>query len=84
MPTGLILGQVGEQGVTRVSSHSRAEGLSAFPTIRIIDRSLFHLPVRRSRPETARARVERDRRNTAAADLFLGAVIAARSAATGF
>jgi len=67
-----------------LTSHSRAEGLSAFPTIRIIDRSLFHLPVRGSRPTTSRERQVREQRQTAAADLFLGAVIAARSAATGF
>jgi hypothetical protein len=67
-----------------LTSHSRAEGLSAFPTIRIIDRSLFHLPVRGARPSTTRDRQVREPRNTAAADLFLGAVIAARGAATGF
>ncbi len=67
-----------------MTSHSRAEGLSAFPTIRIIDRSLFHLPVRGARPTTSRERQVREQRPPAAADLFLGAVIAARSAATGF
>ncbi len=68
-----------------VSINVRAHGLPSFPTIRIVDISPFHLPIRSARPTTAvDPPRRRDQRPRPARLLLFGAVAAARGAANGF
>jgi len=67
-----------------MSSLPRVGDQPTFPTIRIVDRSLFHLPIRRRRPEVSPERAARTRRDEAQGVLLFGMITAARNAATGY